>query len=156
MKRGYIVLFLFGIIFSTMAQEIQEEFDLVQEVYGMEKREIFEAFIGEDVNKEFWVIYKEYEVKRSELGQRRFTLIKNYSQDYLNLSDKKSSELLKSAFKLNNDFNTLITTYTRKIEKKYGGNIAMQFYQLEHYFLGLTRTELVENMPTIADMLKEE
>jgi hypothetical protein len=138
------------------SQTLTDDFDLIQSVYGMEKREIFQEFLGEQVNKEFWSIYKEYEEKRSSLGKKRFELLKAYSRDYLDMTDDKASQSLKSAFRLNTDFNNLITNYTRKIEKSFGGNVAMQFYQLEHYFLGLTRTELVENIPTIADMLKGE
>ena len=156
MKNSFLVLSFLCCFFLCTAQELTDDFDLIQTVYGMEKREIFQEFLGEEVNPDFWKLYVEYEEKRHVLGQKRFNLIKDYSKDYLNLTDKKSSEILKHAFKLNTDFNNLITTYTRKIEKSYGGNIAMQFYQLEHYFLGLTRTELVENIPSIAAMLMED
>jgi len=156
MKCIIVVIGLLCFLPICNAQGVDDDFDLIQTVYGMEKREIFQEFIGEDVDKEFWELYIEYEEKRSDLGKTRFDLIKTYSKDYLTMTDEKSSVLLKKAFKLNMDFNNLIMIYSRKIEKSYGGNIAMQFYELEHYFLGLTRTELVENIPTIADMLLED
>lgn len=108
-KQVFLTLFALGSFSLSFAQVSFEEFDLVQTVYRMEKREIFEEFLGEEVNKEFE--------------------------------------------NLNKDYNKLITLYSVKIDKKYGGSVAIQFYQLEHYFLSITRTEIRENIPTIAEML---
>lgn len=154
-KQILVALFSLGLVFNSFAQVSPEEFDLVQTVYGMEKREIFEEFLGEEVNKDFWSLYKEYEAKRSDLGKRRFQMLKSYAKDYLQMNDAKASGLLKNFESLNADYNKLIALYSRKIEKNFGASVAIQFYQLEHYFLSLTRTEIIENIPTIADMLSE-
>lgn len=157
MKANFYIFFLASLIsFSSFAQMTLEDYEMEQEIYKMEKREIYEEFIGEVVNKDFWAMYNEYEAKRIELEMKRFSLVKDYSQDYFNMSNEKAAGHLKLAEKLNIDFNRLMTNYSNKFIKSHGGKVAMQFYQLELYFLAVSRTELIENFPSIAEMLKEE
>ncbi|WP_157962296.1 hypothetical protein [Winogradskyella aurantiaca] len=155
MKTLFIALTFMLMSFQTNAQMTIEDYQMEQEIYKMEKREIFEEFIGEVVNKDFWATYNEYEAKRFDLEMRRFEIVKNYSQDYFNMSNEQAASHLKLAEKLNIDFNRLMTQYSNKFIKSHGGKVAMQFYQLELYFLAVSRTELIENIPTVAEMLKD-
>lgn len=155
MKNLLYILATLFISNTVMGQMTIEDYQMEQEIYKMEKREIFEEFIGEVVNKDFWVTYNEYEAKRFDLEMRRFEIVKNYSQDYFNMSNEQAASHLKLAEKLNIDFNRLMTQYSNKFIKSHGGKVAMQFYQLELYFLAVSRTELIENIPTIAEMLKD-
>jgi len=65
-----IILF---ISFSNLAQTTQDEVQLMQSLYGMEKRDIIGEFIelNESQEEEFWKIYDEYELKRQEIGKER-------------------------------------------------------------------------------------
>lgn len=141
---------------SLFAQLTLEDYQMELEIDKMEKREIYEEFIGDDVNKDFWDIYNAYEDKRLAMEVRRYDLVKNYSKDYFKITNDQASNHLKVAEKLNVDFNKLITSYSNKIIKTHGGKVAMQFYQLELYFLAVSRTELIENIPSIAEMFNEK
>jgi hypothetical protein len=86
----------------------------------------------------------------------RFELVKNYAQDFFEMTDQQAANHLKIAEKLNIEFNKLITLYSNKFIKTNGGKLAMQFYQLELYFLASSRIELIENITTIAELLRED
>lgn len=71
-----------GFYAAAVAQSNIEDVDLIQSIYGKEKKMIVGNFVRlegfqEDV---FWSLYDEYEVKRKELGKRRVAILENMSQ----------------------------------------------------------------------------
>jgi hypothetical protein len=151
-------LFILSVFLASpiVAQITLDDYAMSQEIYKMEKREIYEEFIGNQVNNDFWKLYNEYEGKRIALEMNRFELVKNYAQDFFEMTDQQAANHLKIAEKLNIEFNKLITLYSNKFIKTNGGKLAMQFYQLELYFLASSRIELIENITTIAELLRED
>ncbi|HSO88441.1 MAG TPA: hypothetical protein VLQ91_17950, partial [Draconibacterium sp.] len=88
---------LFVAIFSAVvinAQSNVEEVDLVQSVFGMEKKAIVAEFVSvPDAGKDaFWALYDEYEAKRKDLGKRRLELLNQYAENY----DKLTNEMAES------------------------------------------------------------
>jgi hypothetical protein len=59
------------------AQSNKEDIDLIQSIYGKEKKTIVADFIKlEGAQKDaFWKLYDEYETKRKALGQKRVALL---------------------------------------------------------------------------------
>src|SRR6186713_2639874 len=92
-------LLLFAALFISatgFAQSYKEEVDLIQSLYGMEKKEIVADFIkleGEQKTA-FWKLYDAYEVERKELGKRRISLLENYANNYGKLDDAKTDEII--------------------------------------------------------------
>ncbi len=68
-----IIAFCLILIFSTAlkAQSNQEEVDLYQSMFGMQKKEMIASFVELDSNSPFWVDYDAYELERKVLGQKR-------------------------------------------------------------------------------------
>ena len=56
--------------FTSYGQNSDNEITLIQELFGLEKTEMLSDLLG-DVNDDFWVVYKEYETKRMNLGKTR-------------------------------------------------------------------------------------
>ena len=69
MKYSFFYALLFFIGLSVNAQNNQDELQLMQSLYGMDKRDIVEEFVevSEEQNADFWRLYDEYEIKRKEL-----------------------------------------------------------------------------------------
>ena len=136
-------LFLFG-------QENADEIQFLQSVYGMDKREIIEEFveIDEVQSNSFWRLYEEYEVKRKELGQKRFALLKKYVDEFGQVSKEDARNFMQEAISLRIRSDNLKDSYFKKISVETDPVVAMQFYQIETYLSDLIRQELLEGIYT--------
>ena len=149
-----LTLFLFSISSAVWGQSNKEEVDLMQSVFGMEKKAIVAEFIQpEGINKDiFWEIYDEYETKRKDLGKRRLALLNNYVDSYDSLNDKSTGDILYEMMNLQTSTDKLIATYARKIKNKVDVKTAAQFYQIEGYIVSKIRTTILEGIPVIGEL----
>jgi len=138
----------------SFAQSNKEDIDLIQSIYGKEKKTIVADFIKlEGAQKDaFWKLYDEYEGKRKALGQKRVALLEKYAANYGTMDDATTSNLIKETVSLGAETDKLIATYHKKIEKVAGAKPAAQFYQLEVYLLSSIRTAIFENIPFIGEL----
>lgn len=146
-----IFTFVCSINLTSYGQSADTEINLIQELFGLEKTEMLTDLLG-DVNDEFWVIYKDYESKRMNLGKTRLALINDYSDSYDNLTDDKIDQLLKDMQNQSKNLEKLINQYTQKIKKVSGSKVAAQFYQLETYLLAAVRVKIMESIPLIGEL----
>jgi len=138
----------------SFAQSNKEDIDLIQSIYGKEKKTIVADFIKlEGAQKDaFWTLYDEYEGKRKALGHKRVALLEKYAANYGTMDDLATSNLIKETVSLGAETDKLIATYNKKIEKAAGAKPAAQFYQLEVYLLSAIRTAIFENIPFIGEL----
>lgn len=141
------VVFTLGLSFTANAQSNKEEIDLMQALFGMDKKDMAIGFIQIDEANPFWAIYDEYETKRKELGKQRIDLIMRYSENYDNLSDAEIEAYMKEMMPLKNKTDKLIDTYYGKINKASGVKVAAQFYEFENYILSSIRVDIMNNIP---------
>ena len=132
------------------AQSNEDELQLMQSLYGMEKRDIVDEFVEltDAQSSEFWRLYDEYEAKRKELGKKRFTLINKYVNDYGKVSPANADTFMKEAIQLRIKYDNLRDSYYKKIKSRTDPVVAMQFYQLERYLSDLIRIEILEEIYT--------
>ena len=155
MKKLIIIFCTIFIAQTTVqAQSYQEEIDLFQSVFGMEKKEVFEYFIDLDGEAEsnFWTLYDEYENSRKALGKTRIYLIKDYADNYDKLTPEKTDDLMKSMIQQKSSLDKLVNKYYKKIKKGSGTKAAAQFLQLETYILAAVRVEIMQTIPFIGEM----
>jgi hypothetical protein len=153
MKKTLLTTLMVGMAFVVFSQSNKEEVDLVQSVFGMEKKAMAAEFIKlEGAQKDaFWVAYDEYEGKRKELGKKRLDLLNKYVSSYTSLDDTNTDEIIKEIIKQQGETDKLIVTYYNKIKKGSGVKAAAQFYQFEHYILSKIRAEILEEIPLIGE-----
>jgi len=156
MKKHLLTALAVAISLVSFAQSNKEEVDLVQSVFGMEKKAMVAQFIKlEGAQKDaFWVAYDEYEVKRKVIGKKRFDLLNRYATNYATLDDAGSDAVIKDMISLTAENDKLLSTYYKKIKKGSGVKAAAQFYQFEGYVLSKIRTEIMENIPLIGEFDK--
>jgi hypothetical protein len=150
---SYSVLFCFFVTipFLTLnAQTNQDELQLMQSLYGMEKRDIVAEFVelSEDQTDAFWVLYDEYEAKRKVLGKKRFELISKYVNDFGEVSASDADNFMKEAIQLRIKTDNLRDSYFKKIKTRTDPVVGMQFYQIERYLSDLIRIEILEEVYT--------
>jgi len=157
MKKTLLTTLMVALACFAFSQSNKEEVDLVQSVFGMEKKAMAAEFIKlEGAPKDaFWVAYDEYETKRKELGKKRIGLLEKYVNGYSTLDDASMEEITKEIISLQGDTDKLIVTYYNKIKKGSGVKAAAQFYQFENYILSKIRAEILENIPLIGEFDKK-
>ena len=151
-----ITLFVLGFLFSGVmfAQSNKEDVDMIQAIFGKEKKTLVASFVQVDAAKAdaFWSIYDEYETKRKELGKKRVALLEKYASNYATLDDITTDALIKENQSLQVATDKLIVQYYGKVKKVAGSKPAAQFYQLEGYLLSVIRATILENIPLIGEL----
>jgi hypothetical protein len=152
--KNILLLAVVCVSFAGFSQTNKEDIDLIQSLYGKEKKAIVAEFIQlEGPQKDaFWKLYDEYETKRKELGKKRIALLEQYANSYTTLDDATTSKITKETAALGLQTDKLISTYHGKFEKAAGAKAAAQFFQLESYFLSAIRVAIFESIPFIGEL----
>jgi len=157
MKRLSLLSLITLFFFSSFAQSNQEDVDMIQAIYGKEKKAIVEAFImpPDDSKKAvFWNLYDSYETERKALGKKRVALLEKYVNAYDSLDDKTIDDIMMQSIEMQKSVDGLIETYYDKIKKSVGVKQAAQFSHIESYLLSAIRIYILGNMPFIDNLEK--
>jgi hypothetical protein len=150
------LLFIAALFISSIsfAQSNNEEIDLVQSLWGMEKKDIVSQFVKVDpASKDaFWKLYDEYEMERKALGKERIGLLNKYAENYMTLSDEMTNEIISEMVALGAKTDKLAATYYGKIKKAVAIKPAAQFFQIESYINSSLRAAILEEIPFIGEL----
>jgi hypothetical protein len=153
MKR--ITLLLTALLFIGMAnaQSNKEEIDLMQSIFGKEKKAMVADFLKINASKSdaFWKLYDEYEVKRKDLGVNRINMLEKYANNYESMAPETADALLKDVMENAKATDELIVSYTDKVKKLTDPVTAFKFYHIENYILTSIRTKILEKIPFVED-----
>lgn len=155
MKKLYFLLGAFLITSTALfAQSKTEEIELLQSIFGMEKKAMVKGFIKleGDATTTFWNVYDKYEAERKVHGQKRIELLSKYAEHYDQLNDEKIDELMKEMNSQKKSIDKLIVKYYKQVKKASGSKVAAQFLQIENYILSATRLSIFESIPFIGEM----
>jgi hypothetical protein len=152
------VLFLAtGTFISAKAQVTKDEIQLVQSIWGMEKRQIVTDFmaLSPAEAEKFFVIYDKFSMEMKKLGEERLMIISEYGVNYSKMTNEKADELITRLMKNNTNVDKLITKYYAMFKKDLGGLTAAKYVQLELYLQTMMRAELQNNIPFIGELDKK-
>lgn len=148
-----LILLFSAVCFTVFinAQSDKEEIELFQSMFGMEKKAAVADFVKlDDTQKDaFWKLYDEYETARKDLGKQRVDLLKQYAENYDKLSNETADKWTADVIKLSAATDKLIVTYYKKVKKATNPVTALQFYQLENYFLTAIRMTILDEIPFV-------
>lgn len=155
MKNITRVLVLFTLLFSSaiFSQTIEEEVEVIQEIFGAEKKEIYLQNMNLDGvdAAAFWKLFDSYEAERKVLGKERLKLLQSYTMQQGAVSNAQADALLKKVIPLSSAHSNLISKYTKKIKKATSPLVAAQFYQIENYINDGIRFTILDNIDFIQD-----
>lgn len=139
---------------TTNAQSNEEGIDMIQALFGMDKKEMYTSIIKVQgpVADNFWALYDEYEAKRKDLGKNRIKLLQQYVDNYDTHSQQQLDQMMNDHIKQKSSLDKLINQYYKKIRSSAGSKAAAQFLQLENYILAATRLEIMDNVPFIGEL----
>jgi hypothetical protein len=154
MKKTIFLAFALVSFGCVFAQDSKDELALTKTLFGKENKEIVNEFVKIDAGKEkaFWLLFDEFEMKRSNRGQKKFELLNNYVKNYMTLSEAQTDEIVKEIILLTQMQEKLIADYFAKIKKSCGVHTAAQFYQIEWYLMSEVRTNILESIPVIKEL----
>lgn len=147
-----ICIFLF---LSTSAQVTTDDVNLIQAMYGKEKRDLVQEYMGftdSAAAGSFWKIYDSYEAERKKLARDFIGILQDYANNYENLDDKKADELITKTSANNIAYENLYIKYYKKIKPVAGALKASQFIQLEAYFRSAIKTSILDEIPFIGEI----
>ena len=149
-----IAVISLALVLSTMvnAQSDKDEVEYIQAVIGMQKKVAFAEFTQLDNNDPLWELYDMYEIQRMELGRTRLDLLEKYANNYVDIGDVVTDDLIKRMQIQKKSLDKLIDQYYKKIKKASGSKVAAQFYQFENYILSAIRLEVLESIPFIGEL----
>lgn len=127
-----LVLHISGIKLVN-AQSQQEELDLYQAVFGIEKKAVVAGFINVTEDAKFWILYDACELERKELGKKRLNLLQKYANNYNDISGDEADVIIKDMQTRKKALDKLIDTYYKKNKKN-------RVRKLRHSFTSLRTT----------------
>jgi hypothetical protein len=154
MKKTIFLAFALLSFGCAFAQDSKDELTLTKTLFGKENKEIVTEFVKIDAGKEkaFWLLFDEFELKRSNRGQKKYELLNKYVKNYMTLSEAQTDEIIKEIILLTQMQEKLIADYFAKIKKSCGVYTAAQFYQIEWYLMSEVRTNILESIPVIKEL----
>ena len=158
MKKLIVVAIVSLLSASVFAQSNKEDVDLIQSIFGKEKKELVQAYmtIPQAQTAKFWALYDTYETARKKLGQERIKIIEEYATHYDKLDSKKASELVTKKFAWADKYTKFQQLYLTKFTAIIGGLQAAKFFQLEDYIENCIRVSIQEEIPFIGELDKSK
>jgi hypothetical protein len=153
-----VIIAAVALVLSTgmFAQSNKEDIDLIQAMFGKEKKELVQLYmtIPEAKSAKFWALYDVYETARKKLGKERVSLIEAYATHYESLDNKKASELTTKKFAWVDKYTKFQQLYFTKFSAIVGGLQASKLMQLEDYIENSIRLTIQEDIPFIGELEK--
>ncbi len=158
MKKIILFAIVSTFTFFLQAQSNTYENELIQSVYGMQKRDLIAKHMKLTPNQSglFWQMYDEYEISRKEIGLKRMKNIENYADKYDNLTALDADGLMKTSFEVNTEFIKLWEKTYKNMSKSISAVTAAQFIQAEMFFENIIRQQLALDIPLIGEFEVKE
>ena len=122
---------------------------LMRREVRQEKAEIMGAMMAlsaQDAAK-FWPIYSEYDSELRKLNDQRIENIKEYSQNYTQLSDEDADKLVQKSLAYQKQRAELLAQTYEKVKQALGGVTAARFAMVEHQILTIIDLQIIEALP---------
>lgn len=95
----------------------------------------------------FWPIYRDHQSKQSAIGDRRIALIKDYAENWENLTQDKAADIMKESFKIQKDRLSLLEKTAKKISKELDPITAARFVQVERALSMIIDIQIAAEIP---------
>jgi hypothetical protein len=158
MWKVTLILFTFLLASHGSKAQIQkEDFDIVHSIFTKTKKNLVSNYMAiEPSQTAFWRLYDQYEARRKAIVTERYSLLKEYADNYVNLDDATASRLAHRFMKNTARTEALNTRYFKKFEKLVGGLQATTLFQIELYIETAMQANTLTQIPIIGELQKME
>jgi hypothetical protein len=162
MNKLIIILFFLSIT-SIFAQDFNTQdfnsyyVDLLRSDIKLQKKFLVSQTMNfsEEDGLVFWPIYKEYESELDKLGDKRLANIKDFAENYQEMTDPKADEIINQAFNYQEERLELKRNVYNQIKEKLNPSTAAKFIQLEHQIQLIIDLKINAELPLIEKTSKE-
>lgn len=150
MYKFLIITLYLGFVLGAGAQTTNY-YDLLKTEISKERETLVKSSmqIKDRDKKTFWAIYGDYDKEMTALRDEQFALIKDYIDNYENLNDKKTSELLKASLKSQESRLALERKYYERISAEVTSEVASQFFEVNDQIEIMIRLQIWSKMPLV-------
>ena len=141
------------ILFSslTFAQTVDDYIEVAREVLKTEKKAaIAEAMTLTDTESgPFWELYNEFNFELSKVQNLRIKAIKDFAENFENMTDAKSDEIWKNVLTYQQQLLKVKKSYYGKFKKIIPAGKAARYFQAENKIEALINAQLALEIPLI-------
>jgi hypothetical protein len=101
------------------------------------------------ISDQFWSIYREYQVAREKIGDRKVALLREYIEILEDLSDEQASDAAERSFAIDRDLLSLKEKYFKIMEKQLSPRVAARFVQVMNQIDSVVSSQLSRELPLI-------
>lgn len=153
MKKQFLISFTIILVMSSFAQAqtIDDYIEIARDVLNTEKKAaVAEAMqLSDAVSAPFWELYNEYNLEANKIHNKRIALIKDFANNYGNLSDEKADELWTGVLSYQQQLLQLKKAYYKKFKKIISPGDAARYFQIENKIEALINANLAAEIPLI-------
>lgn len=148
--KTLILFLLFSFSSILIAQDISY-LEFLRTDLRLQKREIIAETMELTIEQTeiFWPIYKEYEIELDKITKERLKLIKDYAENYYNLTNEVADRLAGKKHELDTKRTDLLWKYYNKFKAELNPIDAAMFYQVESQLLMLIDVQVAGEVPII-------
>jgi hypothetical protein len=141
----------------SKAQLQKEDITIVHSMFTKTKKSIISEYMDIKPHQTlFWDLYDEYEGKRKIILEERYSLLKEYADQYARLDNTTASILAKKFIKNTAKTEVLNKRYFKKFKRLIGGLQAATLFQIEVYIQTAMQASTLTQIPIIGELQKIE
>jgi hypothetical protein len=125
--------------------------NLLRSDVRQQKAEIMGAvmLLSADDAAKFWPIYSEYDAELTKLNDHRVANIKEYAENYDEMTDAKADELIQKALAFQKERSELLAKTYEMVKQSLGAITAARFVQIEHQLLLIIDLQIISRLPVV-------
>jgi hypothetical protein len=143
-----VVLLAFATVANAQTA-LDDQINLARQTANIDRQAILKGNVelGADESAEFWPAWKQYRAAMSANGDRRIALIKNFAQNYAQMTDMKAHELMTDYFSIKMQDLVIRQNFARKIDVFLPAQKVMRIIQIENKLDTAIEMQLAAEIP---------
>lgn len=136
---------------ASQQQNLDAYVSLLRKDVASQKFEVMDDVmqLNEDQAAKFWPIYRDYQDELTKINDQRIANIKQYAQNYNNLTDDQANQLVQNAFDYRKQRLELLAKYYDRVKQSLGGVTAARFVDVEDQLLLLIDLKIDSMLPIV-------
>jgi hypothetical protein len=123
---------------------------LRKDVRGAKQQVMAEVMqLDTEESTKFWPIYRDFEKDLTVIGDQIVSLVKNYTDHYLDMTDQVSDQLAGRLLDIERQRNDLKKKYYPKFKASLGAQTALRFLQVENQLEKLVDLQIASELPVV-------
>jgi hypothetical protein len=130
---------------------IRAYIELLRSDVNKEKSQVMAEVMALDADQsaKFWPVYRNYQTALSKIGDGVARLIKDYADNFDNMTDAAADSLANRLFTLEQEREVIKKQYYERVKAAIGGVHALRFLQVENQLERLVDLQISSSLPVV-------